>query len=153
MGCAYSDAAKLLPAPSGTRSGAIEHNDKGIQAYNEGRWIPASEHFEAAIKIAPDLAEAHYNFGMLLYQTGAEEEARSHLIRAMELSPGNDVIRSTAARRSVPVHPNQLPVAAFLINPARATKAGLSCERECEHATSCKKQCGGLGETRITEEN
>lgn len=37
VGCVYSNAAKLLPAPSGTHSAAIEDNDKGIQVYHQGR--------------------------------------------------------------------------------------------------------------------
>ena len=64
-GCASApkSAQTMLPAPSGTSAAAVRHNDEGIQAYQQQQWTTAKEHFEAAIKVAADLAEAHYNLG------------------------------------------------------------------------------------------
>lgn len=52
----------------------------------------AKEHFEAAIKVAADLAEAHYNLGMTLYRLGRIGDGDHHFIQAANLAPGNKTI-------------------------------------------------------------
>lgn len=76
-GCLSSQVGKLLPAPSGAKPAAARHHDAGIQAYNQGQWDSAKQHFEAAINVSPMLAEAHYNLGMVLYKMGAEGDANA----------------------------------------------------------------------------
>lgn len=51
------------------------------------------EQFEAAVKIAPSLAEAQYNLGMVLYRQGKDADAKLHFIKARDLAPENDVIK------------------------------------------------------------
>lgn len=82
----------LLSAPSGTDDLAARHNKAGIQAYKQEQWNRATEQFEAAVKIAPSLAEAHYNLGMVLYRQGKDADATLHFITARDLAPENDVI-------------------------------------------------------------
>ncbi len=82
----------LLSAPSGADARAARHNDAGIQAYKQNQWNRAMEQFEAAVTIAPSLAEAHYNLGMALYMQGKDAEAKRHFIKARDLAPENDVI-------------------------------------------------------------
>lgn len=93
-GCASApkSAQTMLPAPSGTSAAAVRHNDEGIQAYQQQQWTTAKEHFEAAIKVAADLAEAHYNLGMVLYRLGALSEGDAHFIKAANLAPGDKII-------------------------------------------------------------
>jgi tetratricopeptide (TPR) repeat protein len=66
---------------------------KGV-AYKQQQWDRAKEQFEAAVKVAPSLAEAHYNLGMVLYRQGKDAEAKPHFLKAAALAPENDVIQS-----------------------------------------------------------
>ena len=100
-GCLSMQAGKLLPAPAGTNPAAARHNDEGMQAYNQSQWESARQHFEAAIKASPGLAEAHYNIGMVLYKMGKEGEANPHFMKAANLAPGNEVIWSSPPLSSV----------------------------------------------------
>lgn len=84
----------LLSAPSSADDVAAHHNAEGIQAYKQEQWDRAKEHLEVAVKIAPSLAEAHYNLGMVLYRQGKDAEANPHFLKAAALAPGNDVIQS-----------------------------------------------------------
>ncbi len=84
----------LLSAPSGTDDLAARHNKAGIQAYKQEQWNRAKEQFEAAVTIAPSLAEGHYNLGMVLYRQGKDAEAKTHFLKAAALAPENDVIQS-----------------------------------------------------------
>ena len=100
-GCVFSQTGKLLAAPSGTNAEAARHNDEGMQAYAQGQLDQAKRHFEAAVQVAPNLAQAHYNLGMVLYKAGAEGEARPHFMKAANLAPGNSVIWSSPALSGV----------------------------------------------------
>jgi len=100
-GCQLMQSGKLLAAPAGANVGAARHNEEGMDAYKKGQWKAAQEHFEAAVQASPTLAEAHYNLGMVLYQQGADGEARPHLMKAADLAPGNSVIWSSPAFSNV----------------------------------------------------
>ena len=112
-GCASApkSAQTMLPAPSGTSAAAVRHNDEGIQAYQQQQWTTAKEHFEAAIKVAADLAEAHYNLGMVLYRLGALREGDAHFIKAANLAPGDKIIWNSPplAGVSVPEKESKMP--------------------------------------------
>jgi Tfp pilus assembly protein PilF len=41
--------------------------------------VGARSHYERAIELSPDYADAHFNFGMLLIDTGHPREAAEHL--------------------------------------------------------------------------
>ena len=98
----------LLSAPSGADALAARHNVAGIQAYKQEQWDRAKEHFEAAVKIAPSLAEAQYNLGMVLYRQGKDAEAKPHFLKAAALAPENDVIQDAPPFTKVeaPVRPS-----------------------------------------------
>lgn len=104
-GCASSQTqtSTLLLAPSGSNTIAARHNNEGIQAYTQKHYDSAKQHFEAAIQASPELAEAHYNLGMVLYQLDAMKEARTHFIKAANLAPGNKVIWNSPVFSSVDV--------------------------------------------------
>jgi tetratricopeptide (TPR) repeat protein len=77
---------------SGANAAVSRHNDEGLLAYQQGQWESARQHFEAAITASPELAEAHYNLGMVLYRLGALSEGYAHFIKAANLAPGDKII-------------------------------------------------------------
>ena len=89
-GCAT--AGVPLSSPPGTPSGAVRHNEEGIQHYKMGHWGLAKTHFEAAVQSNPPFAEAHYNLGLALDQLGDHPGASSHFKHAGELAPNNPAI-------------------------------------------------------------
>src|SRR5579883_2636476 len=91
-GCQSTLKRMALPAPAGTNAAAARHNDEGIHAYQQSQWESARQHFEAAIAVSPEFAEAHYNLGMTLYRLNVMQEGDAHFIRAANLAPGNKVI-------------------------------------------------------------
>ena len=93
----------LLSAPSSADDVAAHHNAAGIQAYKQEQWNRAKEQFEVAVKIAPSLAEAHYNLGMVLYRQGKDAEANPHFRKAAALAPENDVIQNAPPFTNVAV--------------------------------------------------
>lgn len=44
--------------------------------------------YRQSLDVDPDIAETHYNLGLLLYETGCVDEAEQHLRRAIEIRPG-----------------------------------------------------------------
>lgn len=104
-GCASApkSAQAVLPAPAGTSAAAASHNDEGVHAYQQQQWATAKEHFEAAIKVAADLAEAHYNLGMTFYRLGNLREGDTHFITAANLAPGDKIIWNSPPLAGVPV--------------------------------------------------
>jgi tetratricopeptide (TPR) repeat protein len=45
------------------------------------------EHWEQALRIKPDYADAHYNFGVALERAGRVQEAISHYKQAVRIKP------------------------------------------------------------------
>ena len=68
-----------------------------IEHYNLGHWDVAKEHFEAAVKADPKLAEAHYNLALAFHKLGAHAEATAHFKEAAELAPSNTAITDSSA--------------------------------------------------------
>lgn len=60
---------------------------RGALAMRNGRSADAEVAFRSAVGLAPDLAEAHLDLGLVLGREGKTEEARSSLKRAIELDP------------------------------------------------------------------
>ncbi len=88
-----------LATPPGADPGTAKHNAEGIEHYNLGHWDVAKEHFEAAVKADPKLAEAHYNLALAFHKLGAHAEATTHLKKAAELAPSNTAITDSSAYR------------------------------------------------------
>lgn len=88
---------------------AAQPNEEGILAYRQNQWVPAKQHFEAAILAAPSLVEAHYNLGMVLYKLRVLKEGDRHFIEAANLAPGNKVIWNSPAPTHVRVPEKETP--------------------------------------------
>lgn len=53
--------------------------------FEAGKADEAVKHFEAALSQFPNFRDAHRNFAVVLVQTGKFKEAKTHLVRALEL--------------------------------------------------------------------
>ncbi len=67
-------------------------NDDGMSHFRQGHFDTSTEFFQAAIKAAPDLAEAHFNLALALDQMGKHPEATEQFAKAKELAPNNPKI-------------------------------------------------------------
>ena len=84
----------VYAAGSGSKSesdaepGVTEYN-AGVKQMKKGNFAKAQASFETALKMKPEMAEAHNNLGYSLRKQGAEnyEEALRHYDRAIELDP------------------------------------------------------------------
>jgi tetratricopeptide (TPR) repeat protein len=76
------------PTPAATPTpSASEHVDLGVDDVEQGRLDEAVAHFEEAIRLDADHADAHFNLGAAYYQQGKLDEAIAALQAAVELEP------------------------------------------------------------------
>ncbi len=93
VGCAgHSHQEQVLPPPASAESAAAGAMEQGNRLFADHQWEAAKKEYEAAIKIQPSLAEAHYNLALALEQLGSPKEARHHFLEAANLAPGHKVI-------------------------------------------------------------
>jgi tetratricopeptide (TPR) repeat protein len=64
------------------------HNDWGIALVQLGKFDEAIEHYREALRLKPELPDAHHNIGIALIRTGKLDEAASHFREALKLKPG-----------------------------------------------------------------
>lgn len=81
-----------LNAPIGANPASVAALKEGNQRFAEGRWGAAKTLFEQAIQAQPDMAEAHYNLGLVYERLGDRQQARHYYIEAANLAPGHKVI-------------------------------------------------------------
>jgi len=81
-----------LNPPGGANPAAVAAINEGNQRFAEGRWGAAKNLFEQAIQAQPDMAEAHYNLGLVYERLGDRQQARHYYIEAANLAPGHKVI-------------------------------------------------------------
>jgi Flp pilus assembly protein TadD len=70
-----------------TRDNHIIENNLGVIVARDGNSAEALALYRAALRTAPDYAEAHANLGHELLKAGQLEQAQSSIARALELSP------------------------------------------------------------------
>lgn len=63
------------------------HNNLGILLTNRGRFDEAIKHFQDALKVYPDYADAHLNLGVALARLGRMEEAITSFQKALKINP------------------------------------------------------------------
>jgi len=93
-GCAGPEKPRVvtLAAPAGTPPAAAAAVEEGNRLFLQKQWEPAKAQYESAIKIYPDLAEAHYDLGLTLDKLGDKNASFKHYKQAADLAPGNQVI-------------------------------------------------------------
>jgi tetratricopeptide (TPR) repeat protein len=70
----------------------------GNALFRLGEVQEAIEHWEQALRIKPDYADAHYNLGIALEQTGKIQEAIQHYEQALRIQPDFVQAQSNLAR-------------------------------------------------------
>lgn len=82
-----------LEAPAqGANKDAAMKNDEGLSHLKQEHWDTAAGFFQDAIKLDPNLAEAHFNLGLSLDAMGKHSEATEQFKKAKELAPANPKI-------------------------------------------------------------
>jgi tetratricopeptide (TPR) repeat protein len=70
-----------------TSDNFIGHNNLGTALLKTGHVDEAMVHYQKALEIKPDFAEAHNNLGNFLFQKGSVDEAMVHYQMALEINP------------------------------------------------------------------
>ncbi|MHC4066068.1 MAG: tetratricopeptide repeat protein, partial [Planctomycetota bacterium] len=69
------------------RTGADYEFQLALKLAEEGHFEESLQHYRQALRIDPNLAEAHQNLGVALLRLGLVDEAVEHLRQAVEISP------------------------------------------------------------------
>jgi len=67
-----------------------------------GRIQEAIRHYEQALRIKPDFADAHYNLGNALEKAGPVPEAIQHYKQALRIKPDFTQAQNALARLQAP---------------------------------------------------
>jgi Flp pilus assembly protein TadD len=81
-----------IAVPDSVKSRAAQQVREGLIEFRDGEHSAAGDRFEAALLLEPDLAEAHYNWAVVLDRQGKHAEAAKHLKAAASLAPNNPAI-------------------------------------------------------------
>lgn len=79
---------------------------QGMEAYAMGEYDTALTHLNSATANLPDFAPAHLGLGLTNEQLGNLQEAESHLLTALELSPNNFLIEHSLGRVQMAIEHN-----------------------------------------------
>jgi len=63
--------------------------DEGVAAFKAGNYSAAANEFQTFVDERPDVFQGHYMLGQTLAKLNRNQEAISHLQKALELEPGN----------------------------------------------------------------
>jgi hypothetical protein len=99
------EAARLggaLPAPAGVPGQAIALSNRGHAFLGLGRWKEAETPLRAALKLAPDLAEAHTNLSQALLCQGQLDAATSELRLGLRRTPDPQASKDYALEETTP---------------------------------------------------
>jgi tetratricopeptide (TPR) repeat protein len=72
--------------------------DQGVAAFKSGNWAEAAKQFQAFVDERPDVFQGHYMLGQSLAKLKRNQEALSHLRKALELEPGNVGVQLTLGK-------------------------------------------------------
>jgi tetratricopeptide (TPR) repeat protein len=99
-----AEAAKKAAELSGTAGGAAGGGgsastvfNQGVILWNAGKIPEAKAQFEQAVKIDPNMAEAHYWLGMATVNEGKTADAKPHFEAYLKLAPYAETAKSILA--------------------------------------------------------
>ena len=101
-GCASDKPAPLtaLAPPPNVDIQVLQVMTEGKRFFDEGRWEAARQQFQSAVQQQADLAEAHYNLGMLYeFHRNTPQKALKHYEEFLKLG-GQDERIQTLLQRS-----------------------------------------------------
>ena len=103
---AIAALGQVLASGAGGREAPLAHNVMGLMLGRKGA-PPAdvADAFRAAIKIREDYAEAHNNLGLVLIQSGNDEEGIAALREAVRLAPDHADARTNLGAALTPTDP------------------------------------------------
>ena len=85
----WRDGGSLwLHALASTSGNYTAHNNLGYLLANQGRTAEAVEHYQKALEIFPEYAEADNNLGRIFLDAGRLDEAKEYFQRSVRLKPG-----------------------------------------------------------------
>ncbi len=86
---ASAQANKLMGAAAGGGGGGSASStfNQGVILWNAGKIQEAKAQFEQAVKLDPNMAEAHYWLGMAFVNAGNTAEAKPHFEQYLKLAP------------------------------------------------------------------
>lgn len=93
VACGQEEPAPPTPVPATPEPvatptpSANEYLELGLDYYEQGELDKAAAEFEEAIRLEPDLVEAHYNLGLVYADQGEFDAAIAEHERAIELAP------------------------------------------------------------------
>lgn len=90
-----------LEAAGADKNKAAEINNDGVRHFRGGRhWSEAGGFFEDALKIDPNLAEAHFNLALVHNKKNRHGKATEHFKKAAELAPNDARIQNSEILKS-----------------------------------------------------
>ena len=84
-----------LKAAGAENNKAAKINNDGIRHFSGKHWTESGEFFEDALKVDPNLAEAHFNLALVHHKKNRHKEAAEHFKKAAELAPDNSRIQNS----------------------------------------------------------
>ena len=72
--------------------------NRGVIAFNEGRFEKAAQYFRDTLTISPDYAEAHYLLAVCEGETGHSDGLKRHLLEYLKLSPNGKNAENARSR-------------------------------------------------------
>ena len=84
-----SDKSTTESMPNSPQEKAIQYYNQGVIAESQGKHAEAITHYQQAISMKSDFAEAYNNLGALLMWQGRREEALLSLQKTVELQPNS----------------------------------------------------------------
>jgi hypothetical protein len=126
------DTPRPMPAAVVNQAAAKDHLERGIAKWAGGYLGEAISHFQTALDINPDYAEAHYNLGQIYQEQGRLDDAIREAERALQsgYEPARDLLDEL---RQMPSRDTPTPLEEMNLNDARVSTGQLAQAKSLGH--------------------